>query len=147
VGGNCRLIGLTPGTFGTEPYLIELGSHVTITHGAKFITHDGGVWIFREEYPDIDVIAPITIGSNVFVGVNAIIMPGVTIGDNCVIGAGAVVTRDIPSNSVAAGVPARCICPVDEYKARVMRKALYIRTLPEPQKQTLLKTRFPCSRG
>lgn len=53
--------------------------------------------------------AAVNIGSNVLIGTKAIIMPGVTIGDNVVIGANSVVTRDIPSNSVAAGMPARII--------------------------------------
>lgn len=53
--------------------------------------------------------APIIIGNNVWVGAKATILPGVTIGDNAVIGAHAVVTRDIPPNSVAVGIPARVI--------------------------------------
>lgn len=52
---------------------------------------------------------PVTIGNNVWMGGNVTIVPGVTIGDNCVIGAGSVVTHDIPSNTVAAGNPARVI--------------------------------------
>lgn len=51
--------------------------------------------------------APVTIGNNVWIGGGAILMPGVTIGDNVVIGAGSVVTRDIPSNTVACGNPCR----------------------------------------
>ena len=51
----------------------------------------------------------ITIGSNVWIGGNAVIMPGVTIGDNVVIGAGSIVTRDLPSNVIAAGNPCRVI--------------------------------------
>ena len=52
---------------------------------------------------------PVTIGSNVWIGGNVTILPGVTIGDNCTIGAGSVVTRDIPSGTLAAGNPARVI--------------------------------------
>ena len=51
--------------------------------------------------------APVTIGNDVWIGGGAILMPGVTIGDNVVIGAGSVVTRDIPSNTVACGNPCR----------------------------------------
>ena len=50
---------------------------------------------------------PVTIGNDVWLGANVLVMPGVTIGDNVVVGAGAVVTHDIPSNSLAMGVPAR----------------------------------------
>ena len=49
------------------------------------------------------------IGEGCWFGASVTVCPGVTIGDNCVIGAGAVVTRDIPANSFAAGVPCRVI--------------------------------------
>ncbi|MDU8923510.1 sugar O-acetyltransferase [Pasteurellaceae bacterium LIM206] len=55
---------------------------------------------------------PIIIGDNVWVGGNAVILPGVTIGDNVVIAAGAVVTKDIPANSLVAGNPARVLRPL-----------------------------------
>lgn len=53
--------------------------------------------------------APICIGNNVWIGLNTIILKGVTIGDGAVIGAGAVVTKDIPSNCLAVGVPAKVV--------------------------------------
>lgn len=56
----------------------------------------------------------VTIGSNCWFGANVTVCPGVTIGDNCVIGAGAVVTKDIPSDSFAAGVPCRVIRKITE---------------------------------
>jgi len=62
--------------FGSEPYLVRLGDHVSITAGVKFISHDGGVWVFRDRFPELDVFGPITVGSNVFIGINALIMPG-----------------------------------------------------------------------
>ncbi len=52
---------------------------------------------------------PVHIGNNVWVGANAVILPGVTIGDNTVIGAGSVVTKDIPANVVAVGNPCRVL--------------------------------------
>lgn len=57
---------------------------------------------------------PVTIGSNVWIGMNSTILPGVSIGDNTVIGAGSVVTRSIPSGVVAYGSPCRVIRPVGE---------------------------------
>jgi galactoside O-acetyltransferase len=57
---------------------------------------------------------PVTIGNNVWIGSNVAINPGVTIGDNAVIGAGSVVTKDIPPNVVAAGVPCRVIREINE---------------------------------
>ena len=56
-----------------------------------------------------ELASPITIGDNVWIGGNSIVLPGVTIGDNVTIGAGSVVTRDTPSNVVAVGNPCRVI--------------------------------------
>ena len=57
---------------------------------------------------------PVTIGNNVWIGSNVVINPGVTIGDNSVIGAGSVVTKDIPANVVAVGVPCRVIREIND---------------------------------
>jgi len=57
---------------------------------------------------------PVQVGDNCWFGANVVICPGVQIGENCVIGAGSVVTRDIPPNSFAAGVPCHVIRIIDE---------------------------------
>ena len=57
---------------------------------------------------------PVTIGNNVWIGGNTVILPGVTIGDNVVIGAGSVVTKDIPDNMIAAGNPCKVIREITE---------------------------------
>ena len=57
---------------------------------------------------------PVHIGNNCWFGASVTVCPGVVIGDNCVIGAGSVVTRDIPSNSFAAGVPCKVIRQITE---------------------------------
>ena len=57
---------------------------------------------------------PVTIGDNCWFGAGVTVCPGVTIGENCVIGAGSVVTRDIPANSLAAGVPCRVLREIRE---------------------------------
>ena len=81
-----------------------------MTGGVRFVTHDGGVWIFREDEPDIDVFGPIVVGNNVFIGYGAVILPNVRIGNNCVIAAGSVVSRNVPDGVVAGGIPAQP-CP------------------------------------
>lgn len=138
VGKDCRFLGLKKGAFGSEPYLVKIGNHVTLTGDVQFITHDGGVWIFREEYPNIDVFGKIEVGNNVFIGFKTIIMPGVTIGDNVVIGAGSVVTKDIPANTVAAGVPARVLSTTNDYKVKVLDKTLNTKNLSLGKKKEIL---------
>jgi acetyltransferase-like isoleucine patch superfamily enzyme len=138
IGEGCRLIKVD---FGSEPYLITLGDNVSVIE-TRFVTHDGGVWIFRGKEPEIDVIAPIRIGNNVFIGLGTIILPGVEVGDNVVIGAGSVVTKNIPSDTVAAGVPAKRIETVEEYRSRL--EALIVRTkqLTAEKKKAFLKRHF-----
>lgn len=65
-----------------------------------------------EERQDL-ISAPVVIGNNVWIGSNATILPGVTIGDNAVVAAGAVVTKDVPVNTVVAGVPAKIMKRID----------------------------------
>ncbi len=60
-------------------------------------------------------IGRVTIGNNVFIGSESVVLPGVTVGDNVVIGANSTVTHDIPAGSVAAGSPARVICTLEDY--------------------------------
>lgn len=129
VGPDCRFLGVVRGMFGSEPYLVKIGRHVTLTAGVRFVTHDGGVWVLRGEFPDVDVFGRVTIEDNVFIGLGVILLPGVAVGANSVVAAGSVVTRDIPANSIAAGVPCRPIGTVDDYKERVLAQALHVRSL------------------
>jgi acetyltransferase-like isoleucine patch superfamily enzyme len=138
LGEGCRLINVD---FSTEPYLITLGDRVSATQ-TRFETHDGGVWVFREEQPEIDVVKPITVGSNVFIGYGSIILPGVTIGDNVVIGAGSIVARDIPSDSVAVGAPARVIRSLDEYRARSLAQGEATKSLPPEAKRVFYLRKY-----
>lgn len=141
-GKGLRVIALHGGTFGGEPYLITLGNHVTITGRVQFITHDGGVWVFREQEPNLDVFAPVRVGNNVFIGFGSIILPGTVIGDNVVVAAGSVVRGEIPSDCVVGGVPARVIKSIEDYRQSVMKNAFHLRDMPEREKRAKLVGAF-----
>ena len=125
-------------SWGSEPWIITLGNNVHITDGVKFVTHDGGTLLYRHLVSDIEITKPIVIGNNVYVGNNVIFLPGVTIGNNVVIGAGAIVSRDIPDNSVAVGVPARVIKTADEYFEKIKRESLHLGHLKGQEKDKAL---------
>lgn len=125
--------------WGTEPWLITIGHNVHLTNDIRFINHDGGTLLFRDRVPDLEITKPITIGDNVYVGNNVLFLPGVTIGCNVIIGAGAVVSRNIPDNSVAVGVPARVIKTADEYFEKIQRESLHLGDLKYEEKDAALK--------
>ncbi|WP_261362728.1 acyltransferase [Rubinisphaera margarita] len=142
VGQNCKLIGVNSRTFGSEPYLVSIGDHVEITDGVRFITHDGAVWVGRGTMPQLDVIKPIRVGNNVFIGMNAILLPGVTIGDNVVIAAGSVVTKDLPSNAVYGGNPARHLRDLETYLSKAADASLGTKGMGPAEKRQFLKSRY-----
>lgn len=137
---NCKV-----DSFGTEPYLISVGEKCLIAGGVRFFTHDGGISVLENlnyfEGCEMDKMARIKIGNNVYLGTGAFVLPGVTIGDNCIIGAGAIVTKDIPDNSVAVGVPARRIKSIDEYyEDALKRNYLYCtHNMNDKEKEKYLK--------
>ncbi len=145
IGERCRILSNPYRMFGSEPYLIEIGDHVEITADCRFITHDGGVWVLRDtpEFAKADKFGKITVGNNVFIGARSTIMPGVTIGDNCVVGAGSVVTKSIPSGEIWAGVPAKKICTLEEYKKKCEAVADYTKGLSREEKKTAIKELHP----
>lgn len=106
----------------TCPWLLTIGDHVRITQGVIILTHDYSWSVLKKRPESRGVIlgaqSPVTIGNNVFVGMNAIITRGVTVGDNVIIGAGSVVTKDCESDSVYAGNPAKKIMTIAEYEQK-----------------------------
>jgi maltose O-acetyltransferase len=90
---------------GIVPQLAVIGKNCVIAPNAVILTHDASYLPTTGRYR----IAPVEIGDRVFIGYGAVIMPGIKVGSDSVIGAGAVVTKNVPNNSVAAGVPARII--------------------------------------
>ena len=116
-GKNVSIVGQA--NFGSEPYLITIGDNTTISFDCAFVTHDAATRVIRnlpDGNPETVIYGPINIGQNCFIGCRSVVLPGVTIGDNCIIGAGSIVNKDIPSNSVAAGIPCKIICSIDEYR-------------------------------
>lgn len=106
----------------TNPELVALGNNVRLT-GCTLFGHDGSVNMINRAYGlKLDSVGPIVIGNDVFIGHGATVLPGVTIGSRVIVAAGAVVTRDIPDNSLAAGVPARVVKSLDEYVERLIEK-------------------------
>lgn len=96
-----------------EPYLIRIGSNVTIT-GVTLLTHDAST----KKSLGYTKAGKVHIGDNVFVGYGSILLPNTTIGSNVIIGAGTVVARDIPDNVVVAGSPCRVLCSYGDYLAK-----------------------------
>ena len=92
---------------------ITIGSHVFI--GPRFGAYTALHPLLPEQRnTGMECAKPITIDDNCWFGGNVTVLPGVHIGEGCVIGAGSVVTRDIPANSLAMGVPCRVIRPLSE---------------------------------
>lgn len=99
-----------------RPSLVETGNNVDINDNFSLLTHDFGTYVLRGKYKDfVNSSGKVKIGNNVVVGRDVSILKGVEIGDNVIIALGSVITRSIPSNSVAAGVPCRVICSLDDY--------------------------------
>ncbi|HVW13438.1 MAG TPA: DapH/DapD/GlmU-related protein [Mucilaginibacter sp.] len=109
---------------------IKLGKNVFINHACSFLDLGGitieddvqiapRVNITSENHPlepsnrrSLDLKA-VVIKRNAWIGTGAIILPGVTVGENAVVAAGAVVNKDVPANTVVAGVPAKVIKTID----------------------------------
>ena len=94
---NCVILDCAP---------VTIGDHVLFGPGVQIYT----AYHPLEPGPRralLEAAKPITIGNNVWIGGNAIVLPGVTIGDNSVIGSGSVVTKDVPAGVVVVGNPGR----------------------------------------
>lgn len=109
---------------------IRVGKNVFVNHGCTFMDR-GGITLEDDVLiaPKVSLItlnhllapserrttvcAPITVKRNAWLGLGATIMPGVTIGENAVVAASGLVTRDVPPNTVVAGIPARVVRRID----------------------------------
>ena len=130
--------------FSTEPYLVEIGDHVAISSGVKFITHDASGWLFDDTDPDMDLFGPIQVGSNVYFGLDCLVLPNTKIGSNCIIGAGALVRGNVPDDSVVMGNPGRVVMKTTLVKPLMVnhRNRLDTRNLPADEKERALRSHF-----
>jgi len=126
MNGVVTIYGSSYKMFSAEPYLVTLGDNVYISLDAKFICHDGSVLPFRKDIPDLDITKRINVGDNVFIGLGALVLPGVTIGNNCVVGAYAVVTKDVPDGTIVGGNPARVIKKTSKYLEKAQEDSIHI---------------------
>ncbi|WP_373768198.1 sugar O-acetyltransferase [Glaesserella sp.] len=101
---NCTMLDCAKITIGDNVMFAPNVSLFTATHPIDAEKRNSG----------IEFAMPITIGNNVWIGGNSVVMPNVTIGNNVVIGAGSVVTKDIPDNCIAVGNPCRVLREIDE---------------------------------
>ena len=94
----------------SRPALVEIGSNIDFNHNFTLLTHDFSSYVFRNLYNDfVPSSGRVKIDNNIVFGRNVTVMKGVTIGDNAIIAANSVVTKNVPSNAIAAGNPARIV--------------------------------------
>lgn len=100
---------------------IKIGNEVVICSGVSIIAHDYSWTVLMKAYDEVYPTGggQIIIGNNVFIGENSTILRNVSIGDNVIIAANAVVTKNCENNSVYAGVPAKKIMSLDEYREKM----------------------------
>ncbi len=127
IGENCNVMNRTVPLYAK---LVKLGNNVRLASKVTFVTHDVS-HVMLNANPTLEgekfgeKIGCIEIKDNVFVGAGTSILYGVQIGSNVIIGAGSLVNKDIPSNSVVAGVPAKVIGTFDDYIARRRNEGSY----------------------
>lgn len=106
-------------------WLISIGDNVTMAPRVHILCHDAST----KQFLNYTKIGRVTIGNNVFIGAESVVLPGVTIGNNVIIGANSTVTHDLPDDVVAAGNPARIIYALDKYlekeSERIQRSPCY----------------------
>jgi len=115
IGERCSILFST--SF-TDPAYTRIGNNVHFAT-CSIIGHDGSAGMLEAKYgTPLDGTGKVDIRDNVFIGHQAIVLPGVTIGPDAIVAAGAVVNRDVPPGTVVGGVPARVIGRTDEVHAR-----------------------------
>jgi serine acetyltransferase len=117
IGNDCTIYSPKNTTIDVQyPSLISIGDNVKIAQGVIILTHDFSWSVIKRKTGAIfGACGKVEIGNNVFIGMNSVILRNVKIGDNVIIGAGSIVSKDLQSNGVYAGNPARFIMSVDDF--------------------------------
>lgn len=143
VGERCRFSKSV--CFGSEPYLVSIGDDFFCSTNVSFITHDGSISVIRKSLLDgkrFDLISPIRVGNNVFLGFDTTILRGSIIGDNTIVGAKSLVMGNLESNSVYAGIPAKRICSIEELYLKNKSHFIEITDDYIENKEVILKSLF-----
>lgn len=112
VNYNCTFLDVSPITLGDG---VWIGANVTLaTPNHPFLADERLPANYPDGFHDLEYSSPITIDAGCWICSSATICGGVTIGENSIVAAGAVVTRDVPANSIVAGVPAKVVRQIDE---------------------------------
>jgi acetyltransferase-like isoleucine patch superfamily enzyme len=93
-----------------HPYMITIEDGAVITAGATLLEHDNSYYYTRGGEVKF---GPVVIKKKAFIGINAVILPNVTIGERTIVGANSVALKDVPSDTVVGGVPARVLKKLD----------------------------------
>ncbi|MBQ0753729.1 MAG: acyltransferase [Gammaproteobacteria bacterium] len=139
---DLKIYGSSYAMFSAEPYLVTLGRNVYVSVGVCFVCHDGSTLPFRKDIPDLELAGEIIVGDNVFIGMGALILPGVVIGNNCIVGAHAVVTKSVKDGEIVAGNPARVVSNSSEFLERAKKRSLKIGHLTGKDKVFAYKNIF-----
>lgn len=106
-----------------RPWMLSIGQYCKIAKGTIILTHDYSRSVLRRKFgPVIAEAGKTTIGNNVFIGMNSIILMGASIGNNVIVGAGSVVSGFVPDDVVVAGNPAKVIRTLDQHFERRKNK-------------------------
>ena len=99
-------------------WLISIGNNVVLAPNVHILAHDTSA----KQILGYTLIGKVSIGNNVFIGANTVVLPNVSIGDNSIIGAGSVVSKSVPAGVVAAGNPCKVICTIEEHRKKLETK-------------------------
>jgi maltose O-acetyltransferase len=146
-GNMTHLLRIGEQAYISGPLRIDLGAAVTIGDCVRF-GHDVALLTFDHDIGPSEyrcgrlIAAPIRIGNGVWIGSRATVLPGVSIGDGAVVGAGAVVTRDVPPNTLVAGVPARSVRILDADATEAPPSVRRQRAVVAPTRRPRVATRI-----